>query len=217
MRFAGTHSSQGTPQAQGLSVPTSFAAVKTNGVQRPRGAGAVKRRYATRSSFRRSPHVTAAVKPGRPAGRKTPAPGPGRATTALRAAFRPPEPPAGVRRRPHRPTASQARSAAATAQPLPVTRGTVRLPRTTRSGGCRPGRRRRAVTPWSDRPSVDVRLTGCTDRSRSPPAERPGRSRCRTASSRCRRSRRPSTSRPWPPRSARPGCCGSGTDPYRPG
>ncbi len=60
-------------------------------------------------------------------------------------------------------------------------------------------------------------LTGCTDRSRSPPAGRPGRSRCRTASSRCRRSRRPSTSRPWPPRSARPGCCGSGTDPYRPG
>lgn len=63
----------------------------------------------------------------------------------------------------------------------------------------------------------DVRLTGCTDRSRSPPAERPGRSPCRTASSRCRRSRRPSTSRPWPPRSARPGCCGSGTGPYRPG
>ncbi len=60
-------------------------------------------------------------------------------------------------------------------------------------------------------------LTGCTDRSRSPPAERPGRSPCRTASSRCRRSRRPSTSRPWPPRSARPGCCGSGTGPYRPG
>lgn len=60
-------------------------------------------------------------------------------------------------------------------------------------------------------------LTGCTDRSRSPPAERPGRSPCRTASSRCRRSPRPSTSRPWPPRSARPGCCGSGTDPYRPG
>lgn len=60
-------------------------------------------------------------------------------------------------------------------------------------------------------------LTGCTDRSRSPPAGRPGRSRCRTASSRCRRNRRPSTSRPWPLRSAPPGCCGSGTDPYRPG
>lgn len=68
----------------------------------------------------------------------------------------------------------------------------------------------------SGRPS-DCSLTGCTDRSRSPPAERPGRSPCRTASSRCRRSRRPSTSRPWPPRSAPPGCCGSGTGPYRPG
>ncbi len=93
-----------------------------------------------------------------------------------------------------------------------------RPPRTrSNHSNARTEQRRRAVTPWGDRPSVDVRLTGCTDRSRSPPAERPGRSPCRTASSRCRRSRRPSTSRPWPPRSARPGCCGSGTDPYRPG
>lgn len=82
--------------------------------------------------------------------------------------------------------------------------------------GARTVKRRRAATPRGDRPS-SCSLTGCTDRSRSPPAERPGRSRCRTASSRCRRSRRPSTSRPWPPRSARPGCCGSGTGPYRPG
>jgi hypothetical protein len=31
VRSEGTHESQGTPQAQGLSVPTSFAVVKTNG------------------------------------------------------------------------------------------------------------------------------------------------------------------------------------------
>lgn len=86
----------------------------------------------------------------------------------------------------------------------------TKVPRTTPQGG-HPFR--------DDRPAVrsSDSLTGCTDRSRSPPAERPGRSRCRTASSRCRRSRRPSTSRPWLPRSARPGCCGSGRGPYRPG
>ncbi len=85
-----------------------------------------------------------------------------------------------------------------------------------------PRKRRRAATPYETGwppcgCASDGSPTGCTDRSRSPPAGRPGRSRCRTASSRCRRSRRPSTSRPWPPRSARPGCCGSGRDPYRPG
>lgn len=82
-----------------------------------------------------------------------------------------------------------------------------------------PGERRRAATLSGDRPAVTARarLSRCTGRSRSPPAGQPGRSRCRRASSRCRRSRRPSTSRPWPPRWARPGCCGSGRGPYRPG
>lgn len=103
--------------------------------------------------------------------------------------------------RPERPAAHGPRGPAARAQARPG------------NAGGRPPHVR------GDRPPVESSdsLTGCTDRSRSPPAERPGRSRCRTASSRCRRSRRPSTSRPWPPRWARPGCCGSGTDPYRPG
>lgn len=90
---------------------------------------------------------------------------------------------------------------------------------TTSGRTCSPRERRRAATLSGDRPAVTARarLSRCTGRSRSPPAGQPGRSRCRRASSRCRRSRRPSTSRPWPPRWARPGCCGSGRGPYRPG
>jgi len=55
-------------------------------------------------------------------------------------------------------------------------------------------------------------------RSRTPRAGWPGRSRCRTSRSRGRR--RPTatrTSPTWPPRWARPGCCGSAGDPCRPG
>jgi hypothetical protein len=53
VRCEGTHESQGTPQAQGLSVPTSLAAVKTNGPRPRRSAYFVKPLYTARSSYPR--------------------------------------------------------------------------------------------------------------------------------------------------------------------
>jgi hypothetical protein len=83
-------------------------------------------------------------------------------------------------------------------------------------------KRRTAAGParTTSAPAPLTLLSGRSDRSRTPRAGRPGRSRCRTARSRRRsRPRSPSscTSRRGPPRSARPGCCGSGAGPSRPG
>src|SRR5689334_24246956 len=68
----GTHESQGTPQAQGLSVPSSFAAVKTNGVGPHRYALHVKPLRRGRSSISQSAHVKA--QPGMPHPGARPAP-----------------------------------------------------------------------------------------------------------------------------------------------
>ena len=61
-------------------------------------------------------------------------------------------------------------------------------------------------------------LSSYSRRSRTPRAGWPGRSRCRTSRSRGRRRPRATRTSPtWPPRWARPGCCGSAGDPCRPG
>jgi len=76
----------------------------------------------------------------------------------------------------------------------------------------------RGLTHRTRLPAVRGVLSGCTGRSRTPPAARPRRCRSRRCSrSWSRRSRRPCTSRPSPPRSARPGCCGTAAYRYRPG
>ena len=65
-------------------------------------------------------------------------------------------------------------------------------------------------------PSGRTSISG-SRRSRCPRAGSPRRSRGPGRGSRSRRSRRSGTARPWPPRWARPRCCRSGADPFRPG